>query len=177
MRVWALSLGMIGGCFHAGDLDTGPDEPAEAPDAVLAHDRETALPRGAFIATDPKQTLFVAGCNTGCVDCGLGGYKTFIIGKLERTGARMFPTPFPPQAGYSCGAEVAVGERVTLIAHSPEGFVIDSWSTFFAGDACPCAGTQSMKCTFEVTAEIASRYDRIYCGAAWKQHATAQIGH
>ncbi|HEY5947981.1 MAG TPA: hypothetical protein VIV40_20940, partial [Kofleriaceae bacterium] len=92
--------------------------------------------------------------------------------------AQLFPSPDPPAPGYSCGAEVAIGERVTLVAHSPtEHMTIESWTPFFATDSCPCEGTRSMSCTFTVTAEIASHYDRIYCGAAWKQHATAQIGH
>ena len=135
------------------------------------------------IARDDKparKTVFVAGCNTACIDCGLGGYTTYVIGTLTRTGTKLFPAE-PIAPGYACGADVAIGERVTLRAHSPkEHFVIDSWTPFFAGDSCPCQGAQGAQaqtCTFTVTPEIASQYDRIYCGAAWKQHATAQIGH
>src|SRR6185503_16872804 len=100
------------------------------------------------------------GCNTACVDCWLGGYKTYVVGTNAATGAKLFPaTPLAP--GYACGAEVPVGTRVTFRAHSPEEHMtIVSWSPFFGRDACPCAGSTAQSCTFEVTAEIASQYDR-----------------
>ena len=192
MRAWALGV-LLTACYRG----PAPDYPIR-PDPVVEVARETepsALvaveppPAHAVIATAPspeqpaaiardKQTVFVAGCNTACIDCGLGGYKTYVIGTLARTGERLFPPREPLAPGYSCASQVAVGERVTLRAHSPtQHLTIVSWSPFFERDACPCAGSTAQTCTFVVTPEIASRYDRIYCGAAWKQHAAAQIGH
>jgi hypothetical protein len=138
-----------------------------------------AVVSSAVIASD-KQTMFVAGCNVGCVDCSLASYESYVVGTLTRSGRHLFPAPNPPKpnaGGYACGTQVEVGERVTLRAHTTEGKAIASWRGFFAGDACPCEGTTSMTCTFTVTAEIASQHDRIYCGATWIQGGTAQIGH
>jgi len=128
-------------------------------------------------AAPERKTVWVGGCNTSCIDCSLGSYETYVLATLTRTGERLFPVEHPGP-GYSCGAEIAVGERVTLRAHSPtEHMRIVSWTPFFSRDSCPCEGTNAQTCTFTVTPEIASHYDRIYCGAGWKQGATAQIGH
>jgi hypothetical protein len=146
------------------------------PSALVAVAPPPPVTEHAVIASD-KKTVFVAACNVGCVDCGLGSYKTFVVATRTRTGARLFP--FEPLApGYACNARVEVGERVTLRAHSPEEkMTIVSWTPAFSRDACPCAGSTAQTCTFEVTPEIASQFDRVYCGATWKQHAAAQIGH
>lgn len=58
-----------------------------------------------------------------------------------------------------------------------EHMTLVSWIPFFDCDSCPREGTNAQTCTFTVTPEIASHYDRIYCGAGWKQGTTAQIGH
>jgi hypothetical protein len=172
MRAWVLGI-LLTGCYRAPA--PAPAHPMEIqtevePSALVA----VAPPTRAVIASDTK-TVFVAGCNVGCVDCGLGSYKTYVVG-TSSTGARLFPLgPIAP--GYSCSTQVAIGERVTLRAHSPEErMTIVSWAPFFDRDACPCAGSSAQTCTFEVTPEIASQFDRVYCGVTWKQHATAQIG-
>lgn len=159
---------------HGALVTTAVHAPEPDAGALVA----TASPladAGALASADPP-SLFVAGCNVGCVDCGLGSYRSVIVGTLDRTGEQLFPAPDPPAPGYACGARVAIGERVTLRARTTEGLVIASWSGFHASDACPCAGTSAMTCTFVVTPEIASHHERIYCGATWKQQATAQIG-
>jgi hypothetical protein len=152
---------------------------AEPTALVAVTETRTIVAPSAVIATD-KRTMFVAGCNVGCVDCSLASYESYVVGTLTRTGQHLFPAPNPPKpnaGGYACGTQVEVGERVTLRAHTTEGKMIESWRGFFPSDACPCEGTTSMTCTFTVTAEIASQHDRIYCGATWIQGGTAQIGH
>ena len=180
MRAWAIGIFLIACRAPAPDHPSPPD-PMEVdrqtePSALIAVD-PPAPAHATIAARADKKTVFVAGCNTACVDCALGDYKTYVVGTLTRTGARLFPhEPLAP--GYACAAEVPVGERVTLSAHSPtQHMTIVSWTPFFERDACPCVGSTAQTCTFVVTPEIASQYDRIYCGAAWKQHATAQIGH
>jgi hypothetical protein len=178
MRFSLLGVWLMVGCFHAVEPDGAPDASPDEPLEVTAEAQaKVGLPRNYIAGSEARDTVFVAGCNVACEGCALGDYRTFVIGKLARTGERIFPTPEPLSPGYSCAANVKVGERVTLIAHSPQGFVIDEWRRFFAGDACPCEGTRAMKCTFTVTPEIASQYDRVYCGAAWKPQHMAQIGH
>ncbi|HEY5926729.1 MAG TPA: hypothetical protein VIV11_33815 [Kofleriaceae bacterium] len=205
MRAYLVLGVMLTACLRGSNAPEHPIPPDPVPDpdmsvatdptkpatiAIHAETAPTALvavapapASHAVIARDDKptpKTVFVAGCNTACIDCGLGGYTTYVIGTLTRTGAKLFPQE-PIAPGYACGADVAVGERVTLRAHSPtEGMVIDSWKPFFDRDSCPCEGargSQAQTCTFTVTPEIASQYDRIYCGAAWRQKAAAQIGH
>jgi hypothetical protein len=178
LLLWMMAAGCVRPASPAYPTESHPvaSRPEVEPSALVAvpppEHAVLAERRGPAIASDAKQTLWVGGCNTACVDCSLGAYETFVVGQLTRTGQQLFPNPDPPKPGYACGAEVAIGERVTLIAHSPtEHMVIDSWSPFFASDSCPCAGTQAMTCTFEVTAELAAHHDRIYCGAAWRQSA------
>src|SRR5262245_27177430 len=174
MRAWVLGM-LLTACYR-GPSGLGYPGPAALhretePSALVAVDPPE---QHAAIARADKKTVSVAGCNTACIDCWLGDYQTFVVGTLTRTGGRLFPVE-PLVPGYSCGADVAVGERVTLRAHSPtQHMTIVSWSGFSPRDACPCAGSTAQTCTFVVTPEIASQYDRIYCGAAWKQHATAQ---
>jgi hypothetical protein len=197
MRAFALGVVVLTGCYRPGVAPDHPIPPDPVPDStdptepVVVH-RETAPTALIAVAPErkpggahdlPYQTiiehkkLWVGGCNTACVDCWLGNYQTYVVGELTRTGEKLFPvTPLAP--GYQCGAEVAIGERVTLRAHSPtEHMTIVSWTPFFDRDACPCEGSSAQTCTFVVTPEIASHSDRIYCGAAWKQKASAQIGH
>jgi hypothetical protein len=188
MRAWVIGL-LLSACYRApAPVHPIEAQPLEAVAEARVVETQTEVQPSALVAVPPrqaraviasdKQTVFVAGCNVGCVDCGLGSYQTFVVGTLTRTGAKLFPDRDPPSPGYACSAQVAVGERVTLRAHSPvEKMTIVSWAPFFGGDACPCAGSTAQTCTFEVTPEIASRFDRVYCGATWKQHATAQIGH
>jgi hypothetical protein len=176
-----LLLWMMVAACHQGPRATTPVQPVRTelePSALvevapLPTHHVIATSNDPAIATGAKHTLWIGGCNTSCIDCSLASYETFVVGKLTRTGAQLFPASDPPAPGYACGAEVEVGERVTLIAHSPtEHMVIDSWTPFFATDSCPCEGTQAMTCTFTVTPEIAAHYDRIYCGAGWRQPAT-----
>jgi len=127
---------------------------------VLARPDERPAPSGTRMS--------VSGCNSGCEDCSLADYKSYVIGKLERTGAQLFPSPDPPQPGYQCGAEVEIGDRVTLRAHSTSGLTIAAWQPFFDTDACPCT-TPTDLCTFVVTPELAAHHPRIYCGAVWKR--------
>jgi len=187
-----LGISMMAACYRvpAAAVAHPADDPWEASDArptrgaIHPETEPSALvamqpPESPvqMVAAPERTTIFVAGCNTSCVDCSLGSYETYVVGTLSRTGERLFP-PAHPAPGYSCAAEVAVGERVTLRAHSPtEHMKIESWTPFFNRDSCPCEGTNAQTCTFTVTPEIASHYDRIYCGAGWKQDATAQIGH
>jgi hypothetical protein len=170
MRLAFAAVAVTGCLWHAsarttaqhGSNDADTDQAIELAPPATDH-RPVALARG-------RETMFVAGCNVACTDCWLGGYKTFVVGTLARTQARLFPAPYPPSAGYACGAEVAIGERVTLRAHSPgEGLVIETWRPFFANDYCPCSGTNVQTCQVDVTPEIAARYDRIYCGAEWRK--------
>jgi len=157
------------GCFF-GPAPAEPTRPPAKPALVVDS-------RPAEIATEPQRSLFVAACNTGCIDCGLGTYKSYVIGNLARTGAELFPSPDPPAPGYSCGAMVAIGEHVTFRAHSQEGLEIESWQPFFATDFCPCAGTNTAVCHVDVTPEIAAHYTRIYCGATWQKGHGARIAH
>ena len=193
-----LGISMMAACYrapaaavaHPGDdpWDASGARPTSRPTsgaiAIHPETEPSALvampppePPEQMVAAPERKTVFVAGCNTSCDGCSLGSYETYVVGTLTRTGERLFP-PAHPAPGYSCSAEVAVGERVTLRAHSPtEHMSIESWTPFFNRDSCPCEGGNAQTCTFTVTPEIASHYDRIYCGAGWKQGATAQIGH
>jgi len=177
MRAWVLGV-LLTACYRAPATPAHPAQPLQAQTEIESSALVDIAPptsQHAVIATG-KQSLWVGGCNTSCVDCWLGSYQTYVVGTLTRTGAKLFPIE-PLAPGYQCGAEVRVGERVTLRAHSPtEHMTIVSWNGFFDRDSCPCEGSTAQTCTFEVTPEIASQSDRIYCGAAWKQKATAQIG-
>ena len=163
---------VLAACYRAPTASPTEPHPARATGSntdarVLARTDERAAPSRAGMS--------VSGCNAGCEDCSLGDYKSFVIGTLERTKAHLFPSPDPPQPGYQCGAEVAIGDRVTLRAHSTVGLTIAAWTPFFDTDACPCT-TPTDVCTFVVTPELAAHHPRIYCGAVWRR-ATAQIGN
>jgi hypothetical protein len=153
---------------HSASQQAAPaDPPAPAPIAS-----EPAAPR------DAGPHVLVAGCNQGCTQCSLADRQSYIVGTLDRTGARLFPAATPTVGGgaFSCSAQVALGERVTLHAHSTSGLVIEAWKPFGTGDACPCEGTSGTTCSFVVTPELAARHSRIYCGAYWRAQAPAQLG-
>jgi hypothetical protein len=162
MRAVVLWISIVAGCFHA--RQPTPANQAIATNAI--DEREPAPPHAALVATDDAaKTMFVAGCNRGCVGCGLGAYKTYVIGIQH--GQRVFP-PAQPGPGYSCATQAAVGERVTLLAHSPEeGLVIVDWETPLEGDYCPCKGTSASVCHVDITADVVAHYNRVYCGAHW----------
>src|SRR5262245_38144793 len=107
-----LGISMMAACYRAPTaalaVHAAPP-PVVEPSALVA-----AAPPAHDTVLAAKQTLWVGGCNTACLDCSLGSYQTYVVGTLTRTGGQLFPNPDPPSPGYSCGAEVAIGERVTL---------------------------------------------------------------
>jgi hypothetical protein len=133
--------------------------------------------------TDPAHvpapgTYVIAGCNTGCKHCALGG-KTNVHGVDVKTGKELFPhaNGGAGGGGISCSASVPLKTHVRLVAKSDEGLVLETWRPFNSDDYCPCAGTAQPVCDVVVTEQIAAKYKRVYCGADWKQQASAQIGH
>lgn len=169
MRTWfgCLVVLALGACYTApvaGGVVAGAEPELEpAPEVVAAEP--------VVVATDSAARLFVAGCNVECTNCTALDSSTFVTGVAASDGRVLFAGPPPGGGPYSCGAQVAVGERVTLSAQGSPLYQFVGWRLFGAGypnDYCPCAGSDDPVCEVVVD-ERAARHPRVYCGAMWSR--------